>query len=259
MSEIKREKASSIVRILEVVEAISTHESPMSPTDLGVLLDIPKPTAHRLVTTLIEEGFVYTDMRGHLMPADRLHSISLGVMYSRRHTALRQAILKKLSSQIGETCGIAIPSGAEMIYYDKVEANWPLRVHLPVGSKVPAWCSASGKLYLSTLPDARRHAVIKNMVLEKLTKKTITDPALLEQQLQSIKSTGIGLDDEEFIGGMSAVSVPIYSDDGKLFACLFCHAPLTRKSLDELQSYVGLLRSAAEEIADIINSKTSAY
>lgn len=258
MSETKREKSSTILRVLEIVEAISTCESPMSPTDLGILLDIPKPTAHRLVSTLIEEGFVYTDLRGNVMPGDRLHSISLGVLYSSRHKALRQAILKKVSNQIGETCGIAIPSGAEMVYYDRVEANWPLRLHLPVGSKVPAWCSASGKLYLSTLPEARRHAVIKNMVLEKLTKNTITDPAMLELQLQNIKSTGVGLDDEEFIDGMSAVSVPIFSDDGKLFACLFCHAPLIRKSLDQLLGYVGLLHSAAGEIADIINSKNNA-
>ncbi len=254
MTDNKREKGSSIIRVLEILEAVSNCEQPMSPTDLGHLLDIPKPTAHRLVNTLQEEGWLYTNMRGNLVPGDRFHNVALGVLYSSRYKALRRAILERLSNEIGETCGIAIPDGTEMIYYDRIEANWPLRVHLPIGSRTPVWCTASGKLYLSTLPDARRRAILKNLPLEQLSKNTVTEPNALEEQLLSIKQTQIGIDNEEFVDGMSAIAVPIKNSNGKLFACLFCHAPVTRKSAAHLMDHIGEMRKAADELSDLIQS-----
>jgi len=258
MTDKKREKGSSITRILEIVEAVSRAERPMSATEVAFQLDIPKPSAHRLVQQLEAEGFLQTNMRGHLQPGQRLQEIALGVLHSNRFKAQRQAILKHLAHQIGETCGIALPDGTEMIYYDRVQTNWPLQIHLPVGSRVPVWCSASGKLYLSTLSKSQRNRVIQHLPLEKRARNTLTDIDSLEQALRAIRKTDIGIDNEEFIDGMVACSVPIRDNEGKLFACLFTHAPLIRKSLDELLTFEPLLRRAAGELADMVASRQDA-
>lgn len=251
----RRGKGSSITRVLEIIEAISSAERPMSPAELSFLLDIPKPSIHRLLQQLEADNYVKTNMRGLLLPGDRMHNIALGVLHSSRFKALRQVILKDLTEKIGETCGIAIPDGTEMIYYDRVQTNWPLRINLPVGSHTPIWCTASGKLYLSSLPKERCHRIIDKLPLNKLARNTLIEPKLLKKELLKIQENELGTDNEEFIDGMVACSVPIKDQDGRLFACLFSHAPVIRKSLDELLKFEPILRQGATELGDLLKEQ----
>ncbi|MEH6651835.1 MAG: IclR family transcriptional regulator [Motiliproteus sp.] len=257
MTDQRRQKTSSITRVLEIIESVSRAERPLSPADLALQLGIPKPSVHRILQQLEAEGYLQTNMRGLLVPADRLHSVALGVLYTSRFKALRQAILKNLAAKVGETCGISIPDGTEMIYYDRIQTNWPLQVHLPIGSHTPVWCTSSGKLYLSSLPEDRRQRIIHNLPLEKLARNTLATPEDLESALLETASNDRGIDNEEFVDGMVAFSVPIRDKNGRLFACLFTHAPILRKSLDELLEFEPLLRQAALELGELIGDNQS--
>ncbi|ACO77605.1 transcriptional regulatory protein, IclR family [Azotobacter vinelandii CA] len=248
----RRSKGSSISRVLEIVEAVAQSERALSPAELAFMLDIPKPSIHRLLQQLQADGYLQVDLRGLIVPSDRLQRIAMGVLYASRHKALRRSILQRVARETGETCGIAIPDGIDMVYYDRVQSNWPLQIHLPVGSHVPMWCSASGKLYLSSFSRARRQQILRNLPLTRLSRNTITDPQELEAALQSIAETGLGVDNEEFIDGMVACSVPIRGPEGRLHACLFVHAPTLRRNLDELEAMEPLLRRAADELAELL-------
>jgi DNA-binding IclR family transcriptional regulator len=252
MTTSRREKGSSIQRVLDIVHYVCTAQRAVSLPDIIDELDIPKATAHRLVQQLEEQQFFQTNMRSNLVPGPVMREVSLGVLNSNEIKVQRQAILQGLSRQVDETCGISIPDGTEMICYDRVQANWPLQVYLPIGSHVPIWSSASGKLYLSRLPKAVCKRVLKNLPLDKLTRNTITDPDILEQELAHIRETGLGVDNEEFIDGMVAISVPVTHEDGRLAACLFCHSPVIRCGLDELKSYEPLLREAAAKLGEVL-------
>ncbi|WP_035414974.1 IclR family transcriptional regulator [Chromohalobacter israelensis] len=247
MSNTRREKGSSILRVLDIIETIARAEHPMPAAELAFRLDIPKATVHRLIQTLEREGFLQINMRGHLMPAQRLQDIAFGVLYSGRFKAQRQAILQGLAEQSGETCGIAIPDGVNMVYYDRVQSNWPLQIYLPTGSHVPLWCTSSGKLYLSQLPEADLERILRNLPLQQRARNTLTDPDALKQALIPIRENQLGTDNEEFIDGMVACSVPI-RQHGRLLACLFCHAPVLRQSFDDMMGLEPLLREAASEL-----------
>lgn len=247
------EKGSSITRVLEIIEAVARAQRPMSPADLADQLGIPKPSIHRLLAQLEGDGYLQSNMRGLLVPGNRLHEVALGVLYSGRFKAPRQSILKRLTATIGETCGIAIPNGTDMIYYDRVQTDRPLQVHLPVGSHTPAWCTSSGKLYLSSLPREQRLRILNNLPLSQYARNTLTDAAALEVALLKIRADDLGTDNEEFVDGLVACAVPVRDRHGRLFACLFAHAPLIRKSLDELLSYAPLLREAAAELGLLID------
>jgi len=252
-----REKGSTISRVMELIEAVSKAERPLSPADLACLLDIPKPSIHRLLNQLEADGFVQTNMRGLIIPGERMHGVAWGVLHSQRFSAARRAILQQLTEQIGETCGSAIPSGSEMIYYDRVQSDWPLQLNLQVGSHTPSWCTASGKLYLSSLPRQRRQKIISHLPLRQYARNTIVDVTLLEADLARIKNRKIGTDNEEFVDGMVGCAVPILDREGRLCACLFIHAPVLRKSLDQLLSYSDILRTAAAELGSLIDGPDS--
>ena len=249
-----REKGSAVSRVMQIVEAVAKAERPMSPADLACQLDIPKPSIHRLLNQLEADGFVQTNLRGLIIPSAKMHSIAWGVLHTERFSALRRAILQQLTEEIGETCGIAVPNGIEMRYYDRVQSDWPLQIHLQVGSHTPSWCTASGKLYLSSLSKERRHSIISRLPLMQYTRNTIVDTDILETELQRIKTSRLGTDNEEFVDGMVACAVPITDNSGKLCACLFTHAPVMRKSLEELISYAPVLQKAAQNLGQLIDN-----
>jgi len=248
-----REKGSAVSRVMEIIEAVAKAERPLSPADLACQLSIPKPSIHRLLNQLETGGFVQTNMRGLIIPSAKMHSIAWGVLHTERFSAVRRAILQQLTQEIDETSGIAVPNGTEMRYYDRVQSDWPLQIHLQVGSHTPSWCTASGKLYLSSLPRERRRRIIDKLPLMQYTRNTIVDAETLETELQRIKTSRVGTDNEEFVDGMVACAVPITDSSGKLCACLFTHAPVIRKSFEELMAYTPILQSAAENLGQLID------
>jgi len=251
--EKKRDKGSSIIRVLEIIEAIGQSERPLSPADIAVQLGIPKPSVHRLLQQLHAEDFIQIDMRGAWLAGRRLRSMSFSVLSSGPGKAVRQAILSDLANAIGETCGIAVPDGTNMLYFDRVQTNWPLQINLPIGTRTPIWCTSSGKLYLSTLKASTRQKILGHLPLAKYARNTYTDMDSLEKALQDIREQGYGTDNEEFVDGMVACSVPILHKDGHMLASLFTHCPVIRKSLDELADFVPELKRAAKELSDVIN------
>jgi DNA-binding IclR family transcriptional regulator len=139
--------------------------------------------------------------------------------------------------------------GSEMVYLDRVEAEWPLRTQLPIGTRVPLHCTASGKLYLSSLSATQQHRLVGALPLERHTPKTITDTKDLLAELERIRDNGIGTDDEEFIEGMTAVAVPLLDNKGRVVGTLACHAPSVRMNIEAALGHVPVLRQAAEMLS----------
>lgn len=252
MRSIPREKGSSITRVLEIIEAVASAQAPLTPSALAEYLDIPKASAHRLVQTLEKEGFLQFGLRGGLLPGDRLHRTAVDILRSGQHKALRQAILRQLSDEIGETCGLSIPDGLDMLYFDRVQTNWPLQINLPVGTRTPLWCTASGKLYLASLPDERLQRILPRLPIQRMARNTLTDLSALRDDLARIRDEGMATDSEEFIDGMVACAVPVRDARGELSACLFTHAPVIRCSMEALLAFVPRLRLAAKELEAIV-------
>ena len=150
-----------------------------------------------------------------------------------------------LSRELGETCNIALPDGSRMIYFDRAETHWPVRIQLPVGSHVPLHCTASGKMYMSMLQKTLRLRILDSLDRERLTDNTIVDVDELMTELSLTASRQFAIDREEYIDGMVALAVPLKDASGRLFATLSCHAPCMRVSAEDVEQFLPALRSAA--------------
>jgi len=250
MAETETEKGSRSIRSLQVLEAMVSADRPMTITEIMKATQLPKATVHRLCALLENEGFLEPEIGGKgLGLGHRARELALGVMALGGVDAYRHRVLMDISREIGETCNLTVPQGSEILYVDRVETEWPLRTQLPVGSRVPLHCTASGKLYLSSLPAARRRKLIDSLDLQAHTPKSITDRARLVDEIEVIRRNRVSMDDEEFVTGMVAAAVPITDGRGRLAAMLAVHAPLIRMDLDAARSQVPLLRRAAEKIS----------
>lgn len=243
------------LRLLVLLEEVARAGVPVTPSSLKDALNLPKPTLHRLFNTAEASGFLQRDIDGRSYgPGPRLRQLSLNTVSSQRLRTVRLAILRSVAEEIGETCNIATPDREGMIYLDRVETHWPLRIQLPVGTQVPFYCTASGKMYLSSLRPAYFERYLATAVLERRTPGTITDKSSLKAEIETTRKQGYATDDEEFMEGMAAIAVPIFDDRKRLVSTLSVHAPLQRRDLAGLSGSIDTLKAAAQELTTLINS-----
>ena len=156
------------------------------------------------------------------------------------------AILAELVASMGETCNIGLLDRAELVYVDRVECDWPLRLQLAPNSRVPVHCTANGKLLLSFLESRTRKKLIAGMALTRFTENTITDPQRLEEDCQAIRRDGYAVNDQEYHLGLIGLAVPICDAQGRVIAGLAVHSPLPRLDIAGLRGHLPAMRKAAE-------------
>lgn len=241
------------LRLLMLLEEVARAGVPVTPTALNDVLKLPKPTIHRLFATAEAEGFLQRDIDGRsYSPGRRMRQMAVSTLTSERVRNVRLAIMKSLATQVGETCNLAIPEREGMYYLDRVETHWPLRIQLPVGTQVPFHCTASGKMYLSSLSGAYLDRFLKNYTLDRRTAKTITSITELKAALAAIRDQGFATDDEEFMDGMVAIAVPIFDGKGRLLSTLSIHSPEQRHQLSDLLLKIDALHDAAANMTTLI-------
>jgi len=246
----KRERGSTIHRVLDILDTVAASPKPISATEINEILDLPKATAHRLCSELEARGYLLKRINGKdYVPGNRMFEVAVGVIANSRFRATRHAILTALSEAVGETCNIAYPDGLYMAYSDRVETSAPLRLQFPIGMRVPLYCTASGKLYLSTLPKPRRKAVVNKLKLEVRAKNTITDPERLLREIDEIEKSQVSIDNQELYDDIIAIAVPITDKQGRFYSSLAIQAPVSRVSIGDKDKYLPQLLEAAHDLS----------
>lgn len=246
----KRERGSTIERVLDILDAVAASPKPLSATEINDELNLPKATAHRLCAELEARDYLLKRIDGKsYVPGNRLHDVAVGVLANARFSATRHAILTALSEAVGETCNIAYPDGLYMAYSDRVETKAPLRLQFPIGMRVPLYCTASGKLYLSTLQKARRKTIVNQLKLEPRARNTITDPDALLEEIEKINRSQVSIDNQELYEDVIAIAVPIKDKQDRFYSSLAIQAPVSRLSIDDKDKYIHLLREAAHDLS----------
>lgn len=247
-------RVATNMRALLLLEAVSRSDAPMTPTALARKMGLPKQTVHRVCHTLVENGFLHRDMTSRaLRPGPRLRELASGALENSRFQTVRHQILRRVAAEVRETVNFVVPEPDGMRYLDRVETDWPFRVQLPIGTNVPFHCTASGKVYLASLPAGLRAKMLKSLPLDRHTPGTIIDREALAGQLETIASQGFATDEEEFMEGMVAMAVPIRDAAGRYIASLAFHGPTMRLDIALALSRKDVLFEAASDLSDLLS------
>jgi DNA-binding IclR family transcriptional regulator len=244
-----KEQIPTNLRLLMVVEEVARAGAPVLPSALSATLGLPKPTIHRLLLTAEEEGFLQRDVDGRSFgPGRRMRRLAAHTLSSQHVRTERLIIMKALADEVGETCNLAAPGRYGMVYLDRVETHWPLRIQLPVGTQVPFHCTASGKMYLSSLRADKLERLMSSLQLSKMTAQTLTAHPRLAKELAATRNRGYSTDNQEFMDSMAAIAVPIKDDTGRLLSTLSIHAPIQRHGIASLVEKLPRLKEAAAKL-----------
>ncbi len=238
------------LKAFAVLETIVASPRPLSVTDLSVLMGIPKPTMHRIVRQLDDDGLLQREPRSRAHgPGPRLIGFAMNAMRASMRSAPRHAVLEALSARVGETCNFGMLDGNAVTYLDRVEAFWPFGLKFEPGSRVPIHCTSMGKLLLSSLPKRRREELIGRAQLHRYTENTITELEPLRKELDEIRKRGYSIDNQEFLAGVVCLAVPLLDENGAVCAALAVSAPQARMPIAAAIEHLPALEEAAKELA----------
>ncbi|ACC75264.1 IclR family transcriptional regulator [Paraburkholderia phymatum] len=241
---------AAAVRAFRVLETLAEAGQPLSMMDIVDALGLPKQTVHRILVQLIDAWLVTRSAGSRLYECSpRVRTLAVNVLMHAGPAAARHVLLEQLVAKIGETCNLTMLAGNDVVYVDRVETEWPLRMHLQPGSRVPLHCSASGKLLLSFLPKERRDRMIDTLPLRAYSERTITDRDALRQELVATRKRLLAINNQEHLQGLIAIAVPVMLNRNRACAAIAVQAPVGRVTLDDLLSFVPDLRYAADETA----------
>jgi DNA-binding IclR family transcriptional regulator len=237
-----------VERLFAVIH-LASKMGMISAADIVYLLDLPRPTAHRMIATLEDLKFLQKmPVKGKYAIAPKLVGLASSILGSTIVYAPMQALLSSVAQKTGETCGLALMSSGEVEYIASVMGQSPLTLQFQAGQKAPLHCTSSGQVFLAGLSSEELAAYLASGPWEQLTPKTVTEPKALGERLRKVRSQGYAANESEYIVGVVGAAVPIEDSEGKVIAALTLSAPMSRRTLSEVVAMVPTLRNYAERI-----------
>ncbi|NLY74499.1 MAG: IclR family transcriptional regulator [Firmicutes bacterium] len=214
-------KVQTIERTLDIIELLATAKEGLGVTEIGRKIGLHKSTVYRLLNALAKRGYIEKDPKNSTYKIG-LKFIEISGLFLKKLELKTEALpyMRKLAEIIGQPVHLAILEGTEVIYIEKVELVNSIRMYSQIGKRVPAYCSAIGKILLAGLnPEALRE-VLENIKFERLTPNTITTKKELLRELESVKEKGWAVDNEEHEPDIRCIAAPIIDYTGKIIAAV---------------------------------------
>ncbi len=246
------------LRLFALLELIAQKDQLFSLQSLVEETGLPKPTLHRMLQQLESAGILQRDGDGrHYSTGVRLRKLAEDLLLNNTVHGARHAVLRQLVEEVGESCNITALSGCEVLYLDRVETPAPLRFYLHPGSRVPAHCSASGKLFLAQMSPSQRRRLLEDVPLTQYTPRTLVTFDALEAEIERVKRDGYALDAEEFLPGLFCIAVLVPAPNGgKSNTAIAVQAPVMRLTHDKAIQLLPAIQRAASRLSKIEREAT---
>jgi DNA-binding IclR family transcriptional regulator len=238
----------SVDRALELLEVLA-QKGEAGVTELALAIDVHKSTASRLIQALDKRGLVQQiGERGRYRLGLGILKLAGAASAKNDAISLAKPIAQELATKVGETVNLAVLTGNEVLYVDQVAGPSALSMRAWVGQRVPAHCTATGKILTAWLTEKdRRIALPKN--LTKFTENTITSFQDLESELQKVRKNGFAVALEEMESGLIAIAAPVRNSQNEVIAALVVSGPAFRITKNRIQEISKAVITAADKIS----------
>jgi len=251
----KKEKSEYLIQAvshaLDLLEQFQGETDELGVTELSKRLKLHKNNVFRLLATLEARGYIEQNKVTENYRLG-LKTLEIGQTFIRQMGLLRQSkpVLEALVKECNETTYVAILKDLNIIYLDAVETDMTVRVVPRVGSRLPAYCTAAGKVQIAYMSDEELENYLPPKEIKSYTKNTITDRDLLKKQLKTIAEQGYAIDDEELDVGVKCVSAPIRDYTRRIIGAVSISGPSMRFTNDRMdKELIPLVTKAAKEIS----------
>lgn len=229
----EKEYVMSLEKGLAIIEAFGSHKGPLTLTQAAAITGHTKAAVRRSLLTLCKLGYaVQTGRDFQLAP----RSLRLGHAYvaSGTLTKVAQPILEMTSERTRESASIAVLDSQDAVFVARSTHRRSLSNGLGVGARLPAYCSATGRVLLSGKPGAEVKFILNRMSRPALTPHTRTSVTEILKEIERVHSRGYAISDEELEIGLRSIAVPIRTGKGELIAAMSLSVATNRMTREQI-------------------------
>jgi DNA-binding IclR family transcriptional regulator len=249
-----KSEVASLDKAINVLEYLTQLDKDIGLKDLSAVLNMPKATLIRLLTTMKRHGIIQQDA------ATKNYRLGWALIYmgtaASRLFDLPKIIhpyLERLSRESGESASLVQFQRDSAVYVDQVSCTNLIRSGLGVGAQLQIHISAAGKILISDMPDETIRQFIKRNPLIKRTDKTIINEEAFLNEIRRVRENGYALDDEEGEIGGRCIAAPLMDWNNNILASISITGPSSRIHQETLPRLIALVcevaRSASAELA----------
>jgi len=250
--------SQSLERGLAILGAFGPDRPALGISELAQRLGLTRSTTHRYVATLARLGFLAQDetTRKYRLGI-RVLDLGFSVLGSLELREIAAPYLQRLTALTGHTSNLAIRDDTDVILIDRIRGR-PGRYHhlefsLHVGSRIPSYCTATGKALLAFLPPPDLDALLDRIELVPRGPRALGTRCALATELGQVRRTGLALNDEELDGGLRSIAVPVRSRAGSVVAAINLAFPWSPVAMSELTDQFGpLLQTTGRQISSLV-------
>ena len=242
--------SAGVKATLAVLDLLAAR-SPLSLSEISRELGVAKSTLHRICAVLVDRGWAVRDGDGRFSLGIR--ALRLGSSSSELPivTAFKTVAAEFLTRH-DESIALAILDGFESLFVALEETSQPVRLVTHVGSKTPAFASASGRVVLASHPPASVAAMYGGKLLVTPTGRRLNGVAELQAILAEVGEQGYAENVEETADGLYAASVPVTNDDRVTLAALTTLIPVSRITPERRALIVADLRTLGIQLSELV-------
>ncbi|WP_405803054.1 IclR family transcriptional regulator [Streptomyces sp. NBC_01187] len=243
----------AVTRALDILELFLEGDGTLSAPDIVRRLQLPRTTVHELVSTLTARSYLVAapGRPGYYRLGVRPYQ--LGSRYAEQLdlAAEGQQVARTVAETCEETVHVAILEEADVIYVAKVDSTQAVRMVSAAGRRLPAHCTAVGKMLLASLPEGELAARLPDGApLRAMTDNSVTDPVRLRGVLSGIRERGVAVEESESNPDVSCVAAPVRNRSGQVVAALSISVPLIRWSDERLPELEELAAKGAARLSE---------
>lgn len=230
----KRDFIAGLEKGLSVIEAFDQEQSRLSMTEVAQRTGLTRAAARRYLLTLTQLGYVSYDGRMFSL-SPKVLRLGQSYFHSARLPRIVHPQLHKLAHTLQEASSAGVLDAADVICIAATTAGRVVSATLQPGTRVPAYCTANGRVLLASLPQERVDAWLDQQSLDALTPHTVTNKDRLRIEIARARAQGYAAVDQELELGLRTISVPLKNLRGDTLAAMNVSVHAARMTMADLQ------------------------
>jgi IclR family pca regulon transcriptional regulator len=211
--------SEALARGLDILTVFNATRRSQSLSELAVAVGLPRATVRRALLTLVALGYVSVEGRQFSL-TPRVLRLAAAYLTSNAISTLLQPTCDRVAKAVGESCTAAVLEGDEVVMIARALPDQLIPAGVGVGFRLPAYCSALGRILLAGLPEERLAAYLKRVAPRALTPLTLTTRKDIRAAIEAARHDGFCLVDQEAEYGFRSIAVPLRKFDRTLVAAL---------------------------------------
>jgi IclR family transcriptional regulator, KDG regulon repressor len=255
----QRGGVQSLGRAFGILEEVARHREGVGLAELSKLVGLHNSTTFHLARTLVSLGYLRQEKDSKRYRIGRpLFALAASALDEIEMVNVATPVLEDLSRETGESGHFGVRMGDTVVVIARTSGPGAFQLTERVGVVRPVHCTALGKIILASLRPDQLKRVLDRIELKPSTEKSISDVAVLLDEVEEIRRTGIAFDDGEFNAEVRCIAVPVMDFTGQVIGALGISGPIWRLSNQALQNHAKLVRAAANRLSTELGAKSIA-